>query len=411
MLRVLIDFLGLLPIIHPYNTLKTCYLYAMPQRIIAHFDLDAFFVNVELLLHPEYKGKPILVGGYGTRGIVSTCSYEARAYGIHSAMPMATAMKLCPHAIVLNDGRHTYGQYSRYITDIIAAKAPLFEKASIDEFYLDLTGMDAYHNPLEWAKALRQEIMQKTLLPISFGLASNKMIAKIATDEAKPNGYLHVQYGKEREFLSMLPVNKFSGVGDSTHKVLQQLGITTIGDITKRNIQELEQALGKHGTDLWHKAHGIHHRPVTPYHEAKSISSETTFDADTSDTTYLLAQLVRLTEKVCHELRTDGKMATSLTVKIRYKGFETTSKQCTIAATDYDHELIPAAKELFAQLYRPSQLVRLVGVRLGNFIVPYQQGNLFSNKAQLNNLYRAIDEVKDKYGRSMLVRAAGKEKR
>ncbi len=380
----------------------------MAQRIIAHFDLDAFFVNVELILHPEYKGKPVIVGGDGGRGIVSTCSYEARKFGIHSAMPMVTAKKLCPQAIILNGGYREYGKYSRYVTEIIAAKAPLFEKASVDEFYLDLTGMDKYHDVLEWTKELRQEIIDKTTLPISFGLASNKMVAKIATDEAKPNGFLFVQFGKEREFLAGLKVNKFPGVGESTHQVLLKMGINTIGDITNRTEAEMENALGKHGVDLWHKAHGKHSRAVTPYHESKSVSSENTFHEDTNDINFLMSEIVRLTEKIGHELRDDGKMATAITIKIRYKGFDTTSKQTTIPATDYDHDFIPIVKDLFHQLYKKGQLVRLIGVRLSNFVLPYQQADLFSNKEKLNNLYKAIDDVKDKFGKKLLNRAGGK---
>jgi DNA polymerase-4 len=380
----------------------------MPQRIIAHFDLDAFFVNVELLKNPGLKGKPVIVGGQSDRGVVSAASYEVRKMGIHSGMPMITAKKLCPHAIILNGGRADYGKYSRFVTELIAAKAPLFEKASIDEFYLDLTGMDKYYDVFEWAKNLRQEIMEKTLLPISFGMGSNKMVAKIATDEAKPNGYLFVEFGKEKEFLATLKVNKFPGVGESTHLVLQQMGIETIGDITTRTVEEMEQALGKHGYDLWHKAQGKHTRAVTPYHEAKSVSSENTFHEDSKEERFLLAEIIRLTEKIGHELRDDGKMATTITVKIRYKGFETTSKQTTIPASDYDHDFIPVAKDLFKQLYRKGQLVRLVGVRLGNFVLPYQQTDLFHNKEKLNNLYKAIDEVKDKFGRKLLNRAGGK---
>jgi DNA polymerase IV len=380
----------------------------MPQRIIAHFDLDAFFVNVELLLHPEYKGQPIIVGGVGNRGIVSTCSYEARAFGIRSAMPMVTARKLCPQAIILNEGRKDYGKYSRYVTEIIAAKAPLFEKASIDEFYLDLTGMDKYHDVLEWTKALRQEIMDKTTLPISFGLASNKMVAKIATDAAKPNGFLFIPFGKEKEFLKGLPVNKIHGVGESTYSNLLQLGIAKVGDILQFTKKEMEDKLGKHGISLWYKAQGIHTREVTQYYEAKSVSSENTFNEDTNDVNFLMSEIVRLTEKIGHELRDDSKMATSVTIKIRYKGFETTSKQTTIAATDYDHDFIPVAKDLFTQLYKKEKMVRLIGVRLSNFVLPYQQADLFSNKEKLNNLYKAIDDVKDKFGRKLLNRAGGK---
>jgi DNA polymerase IV len=380
----------------------------MPQRIIAHFDLDAFFVNVELLLKPELRGQPIIVGGVGNRGIVTTCSYEARAFGVHSAMPMVTARKLCPQAIILNEGRKDYGKYSRYVTDIIAAKAPLFEKASIDEFYLDLTGMDKYHDVLQWTKNLRQEIMDKTNLPISFGLASNKMVAKIATDAAKPNGYLFIPFGKEKDFLKGLDVNKIHGVGDATHKHLLQMGIVKIGDVLIFTEQELENKLGKFGNSLWRKAQGIHNGEVTQYHEAKSISSENTFNEDTTNVHFLMTEIVRLTEKIGHELRDDGKMTTCVTIKIRYKGFETTSKQVTIKATDYDHELIPVAKDLFMQLYKKDQPVRLIGVRLSNFVLPYQQTDLFANKEKMNNLYKAIDDVKTQFGKKLLNRAGGK---
>src|SRR3954464_14159945 len=174
-----------------------------PQRIIAHFDLDSFFVSVEVLNDPSLRGKPVIVGG-SERGVVAACSYEARKFGIHSAMPSSKAKQLCPQAIFVSGMRGEYGKYSRWVTDIIAAKAPLFEKASIDEFYLDLTGMEKFFNPYQWTIELRQEIIDKTGLPISFGLAGNKMVAKIATDEAKPNGYLHIAYGREKEFLAPL---------------------------------------------------------------------------------------------------------------------------------------------------------------------------------------------------------------
>lgn len=380
----------------------------MQQRIIAHFDLDAFFVNVALLTQPQYRGQPIIIGGSSTRGVVSTCSYEARAFGVTSGMPMVQATRLCPQAILLNAGHGEYGKYSKLVTDIIAAHAPLFEKASVDEFYLDLTGMDTYYDVLQWTINLRQLIITETKLPISFGLASNKMVAKIATDIAKPNGYLQVQYGMERAFLAPLSVNKIGGVGASTYASLQAMGIHTIGDITKYSVEQLEEKLGKHGTSLWHKAHGTHLRAVTPYHEAKSISSETTFATDTCDVTFLQQQLIRLTEKVLHELRADDKMATSLTLKLRYKGFETTSKQVTITATWHDHDVIPQIKLLLTQLYRKGELVRLIGVKVSNLVLPVQQTNLFVNNQKLNNLYKAIDGVKDTFGKKILQRAGGK---
>ena len=375
-----------------------------PQRIIAHFDLDAFFVSVECLNDPSLKGKPLIVGGR-ERGVVAACSYEARKYGIHSAMPMKTALRLCPHVTVVGGSRGEYSRYSRWVTEIIAAKAPLFEKASIDEFYLDLTGMDKYFNPFQWTIDLRQEIIDKTGLPISFGLAANKMVAKIATDEAKPNGYLHIAYGREKEFLAALKVNKIPGVGEHMYQALRDLGIDTIEHLSAQPIELLENRFGKYGGDLWNKAHGIHHGAVVPYHEAKSISTENTFEENILDTDRLLTELVGMTERVAYELRQDNKMAGCIAVKIRYPNFETTSRQTTIAYTFYDDELIPKAKDLFHKLYRKGEPVRLLGVRLSELTDEAVQTNLFSNVEKKNELYKAIDDVKNRFGSNSLTKA------
>lgn len=375
------------------------------QRYIAHFDLDSFFVSVEVLNDPSLKGKAVIVGGSRDRGVVTTCSYEARKFGVHSAMPMKKAMQLCPHAILVRGTRGEYSKYSRWVTEIIAAKAPKFEKASIDEFYIDLTGMDKYFDVFKWTIALRQEIIDKTELPISFGLASNKMIAKIATDEAKPNGYLFVQPGKEKEFLAPLKVNKFSGVGAQTHAVLNAMNIHLIGDILQHSPEALEEKLGKWGLDLWQKAQGIHNGEVHEYHEAKSISTENTFEQNSSDETFLLSQLVRMTEKVAYELRQDEKLAGCIAVKIRYPDFETTSRQTTINYTFSDDELIPVAIDLFHKLYRKGKPVRLLGVRLSELTNHAVQGSLFENREQKTNLYKAIDDVKNKYGKAALQKA------
>lgn len=379
---------------------------AQPQRYIAHLDLDSFFVSVELINDPSLKGKPVVVGGSRERGVVSAASYEARKFGVRSAMPMKQVLKLCPQVIVLKGTRGEYGRYSRWVTDIIAAKAPLFEKASIDEFYIDLTGMDKYHDPYRWTIALRQEIIDQTGLPISFGLASNKLVAKIATDEAKPNGYLFVQPGMEQAFLAPLPVNKIPGVGEHTHIKLQQMGIRTIGDILLQPQALLEKQLGKWGIELWQKAQGIHHGEVHPYHEAKSISTEQTFSENIKDTTQLLKLLVKMTEKVSYELRQDGQMAGCIAVKIRYPDFETTSKQQSIPHTFSDDELIPVAKQLFHELYRKGQPVRLLGVRLTDFSTEATQGNLFQDAGKKKGLYKAIDEVKNKFGKTALKRGS-----
>jgi DNA polymerase-4 len=376
-----------------------------PQRYIAHFDLDSFFVSVEMLHDPSLKGKAVIVGGSRDRGVVTTCSYEARKFGVHSAMPMKQAMKLCPHAILVRGTRGEYSRYSRWVTDIIAAKAPLFEKASIDEFYIDLTGMDKFFDPYQWTIDLRAEIIEKTQLPISFGLATNKMIAKIATDEAKPNGYLFVRPGMEKAFLAPLPVNKFSGVGEHTYETLKAMGIYTIRDLSETPAAMLEKKLGKYGADLWQKSQGIHHGEVHAYHEAKSISTENTFEENTADENFLLSELVRMTEKVAFELRQDEKLTGCIAVKIRYPDFETTSRQTTIDYTLRDDELIPVAIDLFHKLYRKGKPVRLLGVRLSELTNHAVQGSLFDDAEKKNKLYKAIDDVKNTFGKSSLKKA------
>lgn len=376
-----------------------------PQRIIAHFDLDSFFVSVEIINNPSLKGKPAFVGG-SERGVVAACSYEARKFGIHSGMPSKKALQLCPQAIVIKGTRGEYSKYSRWVTQIIAAKAPLYEKASIDEFYLDLTGMDKFFNPLQWTIDLRKTIMDETGLPISFGLSSNKMMAKMATNAAKPNGYLQIPYGKEQEFLAPLTVDKIPGVGEHTHNVLKAMGIFTIGDVNAINKEILEDRLGKWGIDLWQKSFGIHQSEVVQYHESKSISSENTFEENKTDQVFLMSELVRLTEKIAFELRQDGKVAGCIAVKIRYPDFETTSRQTTVPYTCADDEIIPVVKDLFYKLYRKGQPIRLLGVRLSELTNEAIQTNLFSDAEKKSDLYKAIDDVKNRFGKLTINRAS-----
>lgn len=376
-----------------------------PQRIIAHFDLDSFFVSVEILNDPSLKDKPVFVGG-SERGVVTSCSYEARKFGVHSGMPSKKALELCPQAIVVKGQRSEYSRYSRWVTDIIAARAPVFEKASIDEFYLDLSGMDRFFNPLQWTIDLRQQIIDETRLPISFGLGSNKMIAKIATNEAKPNGYLQVPFGRKKEFLAPLAANKIPGVGDHTYEVLKAMGIRTIHDISLRTVEELEERLGKWGSDLWQKSFGLHAGQVSQYHEAKSISSKNTFDENKTDIKFLLSEVVRLSEKISFELRQDGKLAGCIAVKIRYPDFETTSRQTKMPYTCADDEIIPVAKDLFNKLYRKGKPVRLLGVRLSELTNVAVQANLFDNLEKKTDLYKAIDAVKNRFGKYKLKRAS-----
>ena len=378
---------------------------SQPQRTIAHFDLDSFFVSVEVLNDLSLKGKPVIVGG-SERGVVAACSYEARKFGIHSAMPSSKAKQLCPQAIFIKGHYSDYSKYSRWVTQIIAAKAPLFEKASVDEFYLDLTGMEKFFNPLQWTIDLRQQIIDETKLPISFGLAGNKMIAKMATNQAKPNGFLQIPFGKEKDFLAPMPADNIPGVGEQTRLILKAMGINTIQQISETGIEVLEERLGKWGIDLWYKSQGIHHGIVAPYHEAKSISSENTFDENKTDMQFIKKELVRLTEKICFELRQDGKVAGCVAVKIRYPDFETTSRQTTITYTNADDEIIPVIKGLFQKLYKKGQPIRLLGVRLSELTNDAVQTNLFSDTERKTDLYKAIDEVKKRFGKGFVKRAS-----
>ena len=379
-----------------------------PSNIIAHFDLDSFFVSVEILKDPSLKGKPVIVGGHNEKGIVTTCTYEARKFGVHSAMPMKTAMRLCPQAIVVSGTYSEYSRYSKWVTQIIASRAPLFEKASVDEFYIDLQGMDKFFDPLKWTIDLRELIMNETGLPISFGIAKNKMVAKMATNEAKPNGFLQVPLGKEKEFLAPLEVNKIPGVGEQSNKILQYHGIKLIGDIQQATPENLEKLLGKWGYELWNKAQGNHTSTIEEYREPKSISTENTFEENVMDVEFLMSEIVRMTEKICFELRREEKVTGCVTIKLRYPDFETTSRQVSIPYTSADDEIIPVAKALFHKLYKKGKPIRLLGVRLSDFNNDALQANLFHDTKRKNVLYKTVDEVKNRFGKNSVVRASGK---
>lgn len=374
------------------------------RRHIAHFDLDSFFVSVEIINNPALKGKPVLVGGY-ERGVVAACSYEARKFGIHSAMPMKKAMQLCPHAIVTNSSRGEYSKYSRWVTEIIASKVPLFEKASIDEFYIDLTGMDKFFGVSQYTKELRKHIKDETGLPISCGLSSARFISKMATNEAKPNGFLEVPHGKEKEFLWPLGIEKINGVGKQTELQLKSFGLYKIEDIAKTPIELMERYAGKWGESLWHKANGIGSAEITTDWEQKSMSHENTFDTDYTDIKFLHSELVRLTEKTAYSLREDEKLTGCVTVKIRYSDFETTSRQETVDYTALDDVLIAKVKDLFNKSYQKGRPVRLLGVRFSQFIPFTMQMSLFENNVEKLNLYKAVDDIKNQFGSKAVVKA------
>jgi len=351
------------------------------------------------------------VGGTSDRGVVSTCSYEARKYGVHSAMPMRTAMKLCPHAIIMHGSREQYSKYSRWVTDIIASKVPLFEKASIDEFYCDLTGMDKFFGVSQYTRELRELIIKETGLPISCGLSSAKFISKIATNEAKPNGFLEVPHGREKEFLWPLKIEKINGVGKQTEQQLKNFGIYTIEDIARTPVELLEKYVGSLGQSLWQKAQGIGNAEIDTDWEQKSMSRENTFHENISDVNVLYSELIRLTERNAYDLRSDEKMTGCVTVKIRYPNFETVSRQETIDYTSLDDLLIAKVRDLFNKLYRKGEPVRLLGVRFSHLIPFTLQMNLFNNHEEKLNLYRAVDEIKDRFGSKLIRKAITATKR
>lgn len=375
------------------------------KRTIVHMDLDSFFVSVECLIDPSLKGKPVVVGGTGDRGVVSSCSYEARKFGVHSAMPMAQAIRLCPKAIVRRGSYELYSKYSREVTQIIADNAPLYEKTSIDEFYLDISGLDRFFGCWKWAQELRQKIMRETGLPISMGVSSNKTISKIATGEAKPNGELLIEHGKEKEFLAPMKVSKIPMVGEKTYETLIRLGISTIGSVQQHTLEQMEKALGEHGASIWYKANGIDNRTIEPNWERKSISTEETFQKDVSDISKLKAVLVRQTEQLAWQLRDEQKVTGCVAVKLRYPGFETHTTQTTISYTASDHLLIPRVKDLFDKLHRPGTPVRLIGVRFSHLVEGNYQADLFNESDEMNKLYEAMDKLRNKFGDDKVMRA------
>ncbi len=382
---------------------------ADPHPYIAHYDLDSFFVSVEIRNNPALQGKPVLVGGYD-RGVVAACSYEARKFGIHSAMPMKKALQLCPQAIVTNHSRDQYSHYSRWVTDIIADRVPAFEKASIDEFYVDLSGMDKYFGVQQFARELRETVIRETGLPMSGGLSTARFISKMATNEAKPNGFLEIEPGQEQAFLWPLGVEKINGVGQQTELQLKNWGIRTIAELAATPIELLQKLLGQHGESLWNKAQGIGSATVHTDWEQKSISHENTFSEDQTDLDFLHRQLVRLTEKTAYELRQEEKLTGCITIKIRYSNFDTVSRQETIPYSALDDNLLAHVTKLFDALREKNRPIRLLGVRFSHLIPFTMQMSLFENQPQKLKLYQAMDALKDRYGSSSLTKATNLSK-
>jgi DNA polymerase-4 len=371
-------------------------------RHILHIDLDAFFVSVEQTLAPQLRDKPVIVGGRpDRRGVVASASYEARAFGIRAGMPLAQAYRLCPKAIFLQGSFPAYRDASERFMEILADFSPCLEPAGLDEAYLDITGCEAHGTPHHLALRIKERVKKELRLIASVGMASCKVVAKIASDLGKPDGLVEVAAGKEKEFLAPLPVASLPGVGKRTEQALKAIGIRTIGQLAALPPEAIKIRLGAAGVMIQHYANGIDNREVEPPGEAKSISRETTFFEDTLDRAFLLAILRYLCERVGAELRQEGKHARTITLKLRYADFETITRRISSKeATDADEVIFAGAVGLLEQaLARKRKLVRLVGVGVSNLIGYGKQLNLLDSRPQrLSHLDKAIDRIRNKYG-------------
>ncbi len=370
-----------------------------------HLDLDTFFVSVERLKNSQLVGKPVIIGGASDRGVVASCSYEARQFGVHSAMPIRMAKQLCGDAVFIKGDMELYSNYSRMVTDIIAESAPVYEKASIDEHYLDITGMDRFFGSLQWAHELRLRIIKESGLPISFGLSTNKTVSKIATGEAKPNGELYVPSETIKTFLSPLSIAKIPMIGKKNYRLLRSMGVYNILTLSHIPPEMMFRLMGKNGIVIWKKANGIDTTPVIQYSEKKSISTERTFDKDTTDISLLRSIIIRMVEKITFELRKQKKLTGCITIKIRYSNFDTHTLQKRLPYTSFDHILIAEALGLFKRIYTRRMLIRLIGVRFSHLTGGCQQLSLFDKKPQFVNLYQAMDVIRLRYGKHAIHRA------
>lgn len=376
------------------------------ERSIVHMDLDTFFVSCVRLQNTALEGIPLIVGG-GDRGVVASCSYEARKYGVHSAMPIKMALRLCPEAKIVKGDMELFSRYSNTVSQIIEENAPVMEKASIDEFYLDITGMDKFHGSYKWTNELVKKVTQETGLPLSFALSVNKTVSKIATGEGKPKGNLEIPQPLVQQFLNPLSIRKIPMVGDATFKLLSRMSIRNIQTLAQIPAEALQEMLGKNGLELWKKANGIDNTPVEPYRERKSLSTEDTFHQDTTDICFLRLVLCGMVEKLAYQLRSEGWLTSNITVKIRYSNFDTETRQVTLPYTAADHTLTRAVLEAFEKLYQRRMSLRLVGVRFGKLVRGSYQINIFEDTQEMMSLYQAMDRIKNRFGANAVMRCNG----
>ncbi|MGE6355988.1 DNA polymerase IV [Flavobacterium sp. NPDC079362] len=376
------------------------------ERSVVHIDMNTFFVSCERLTNSELNGIPLIIGG-GERGVVASCSYEARRFGVRSAMPIHMAMKLCPQAKIMKGDMELYSRLSHDITEIIQERAPVVEKASIDEFYLDITGMDKFYGSYKWTTELAQRVTKETGLPLTFALSINKTVSKIGTGEGKQKQNLLIPEAQVQSFLNPLSIQKIPMVGEKTFQLLSRIGIRTIGKLSEMPSDALEDMLGKNGTELWKKANGIDNNPVEPYREKKSISTEHTFLQDTIDFERLNRVLLGMVEKLAFQLRSEAWLTSTVRVKIRYANFDTETKQCQIQHTSADHVLTETVQALFDKLYQRRMRLRLIGVTFSGLVRGTYQIDLFQDTEEMLALYQAMDKMKSRYGFDAVMRCAG----
>ena len=376
------------------------------NRAIVHMDLDSFFVSCERRVNNTLSDIPLIIGG-GDRGVVASCSYEARKFGVCSAMPIRMALRLCPEAKVIKGDYELYSNLSHTVTEIIQEKVPVMEKASIDEFYLDLSGMDRFFGCYRWTQEIAAAVTKETGLPISFALSANKTVSKIGTGESKPDGKLQIPELDIRPFLNPLSVKKIPMVGDRTFRLLSRIGIRTIHTLSEMPAPVLQQMIGENGKELWKKANGIDENPVVPYSERKSVSTEQTFTTDTIDIPELKRILSGMSEKLAYQLRQEKWLTSTVAVKIRYANFDTETKQSRVAYTAADHTLSRVALELFNRLYIRRLRIRLIGLRFTDLVHGSHQMNLFEDTEEQMNLYQTMDELKNRFGAGAVGRASG----
>jgi len=375
----------------------------MSDRTILHIDLDAFFASVEVVLNPVLKGKPIIVGGKpNQRGVVATASYEARTFGVHSAMPLVTAHKLCPQGIFISGNFNQYREFSRKFMAILNDFSPFIQPMGIDEAYLDVSGFESLHGSIhQMAAKMKQRIKSELGLCASVGIATCKVVAKVASDLSKPDGLIEVAPGKEHTFLAPLSIEKLPGIGKQRLKIITSLGIHTIGELAQVPAQTMQLRLGSAGELLHNYANGIDDREVLPPGEAKSISRETTFQVDTQDRQLLERILWKQSEKIGATLRRESKQAKCVTLKLRYADFSTITRSCTLRESiDIDRVIFEAGMKLLEQpLAKNNQTIRLIGIGVTNIMEMSRQETLFTpSTRKLEKLYQAIDRIRARYG-------------